>query len=468
MIWANRIQKKNSSARVEEFEIHMIHKYFSKWLFASILLVFVETANAFEIDTKDFTLPNGMRIVLIPDPQSPAVIHSLWFRVGAADDAPGRTGLAHFLEHLMYKGTKTRRSGDYFRTVDQNGAEINAFTTRDYTVYHVRMAKEMLPRVMELEADRMSGLVIREDEMLTEREVVKEERRERYENDPAALLTEMMDAALLPGHPYGHPGIGVMDDVIGLSQQDAENFYNSYYHPNNAVAVVSGPLDLEELRALTDEYYAPLKPAAKLPKRSIAALPAKVSKSRVEIINPQARNDVFRRSYQVPSFSSADGKDAYALDFLASALASGTQGRLFEELVIKTKVAADLAAGYSGSFRHAGDFGIWAVPGSGYTVVDVEKAVDRVLADVLKNGVTQAEVNRALRRAKISSVYTLDRQMGMVELVGSGIMNGLEPDEVLDFDRWSGVTAADVTAVARKYLRADKSVTGTVLRMKAK
>ncbi len=438
-----------------------------RFLVTVIMIGVAQAAHAFEIDIKDFTLANGMRVVLIPDPQSPAVIHSLWFRVGAGDDAPGRTGLAHFLEHLMYKGTKSRRAGDYFRIVDENGAEINAFTTRDYTVYHVRMAKEMLPKVMELEAERMRGLVISEAEMLTERLVVKEERRERYENDPATQLTEAIDQALLPGHPYGHPGIGFMDDVTSLSQKDAEEFYNRYYHPNNAVVVVSGPLQLDELRALADEYYAPLNVAPKLLPREIANMPSAVIKQRVEIVNPQARNDVFRRSYQVPSFVSATGKDAYALDFLASTLASGTQGRLFEELVIKKKIAADLAAGYSGNFRHAGDFGIWAVPSPGFTVADVENAVDAVLSDVLKNGIRQKEVDKALKRAKISSVFTLDRQMGLVELIGSGLMNGLEPHEVLNFDRWNGISADDVTAVARKYLLPEKSVTGVLTREKA-
>jgi zinc protease len=421
---------------------------------------------AYDIGIKDFTLANGMRVVLIPDMQSPAVIHSLWFRVGAADDAKGKTGLAHYLEHLMYKGTTTRSAGDYFRTVDQNGAEINAFTTRDYTVYHVRMARDMLPTVMELEAERMRGLVIREDEMITEREVVKEERRERYENDPAAQLSELMDQALLPDHPYGHPGIGYMEDVSKLSQADAKAFYDRYYYPNNTIAVVSGALSIEELKSLAEEYYAPLQAGPKPPARKVVPLPAKVEKPRVELVNPQARNDVFRRDYRVPSFRTSNGNEAYALDFLATTLASGTQGRLFEELVIKRKVAADLAAGYAGNFLQAGEFNIWGVPNPGYTPADIEKAVDEVLAELIANSVSQAEVDRALKRAKISSVFALDRQMGLVEMIGSGLMNGWEPKDVMTLDRWDGVTAKDVTEAARKYLTLDNSVTGVLLRKK--
>jgi zinc protease len=421
---------------------------------------------AYDIGIKDFTLANGMRVVLIPDMQSPAVIHSLWFRVGAADDAKGKTGLAHYLEHLMYKGTKTRRAGDYFRTVDQNGAEINAFTTRDYTVYHVRMARDMLPTVMELEAERMRGLVIREDEMVTEREVVKEERRERYENDPAAQLAELIDQALLPDHPYGHPGIGYMEDVTRLSQADAQAFYDRYYHPNNAVVVVSGALTIEELKVLAEQHYAPLETGPKPAPRTVALLPAKVANPRVELVNPQARNEIFRRDYRVPSFRTSQGGEAYALDFLATALASGTQGRLFEDLVIKRKIAADLAAGYSGNFLQGGEFTIWGVPNPGFSPADVEKAVDEILAELFANGVKQEEVDRALKRAKIASVFALDRQMGLVEMVGSGLMNGWEPKDVMTLDRWNGVTAKDVTVVARKYLSPENSVTGVLLRKK--
>jgi zinc protease len=439
-----------------------------RFLFASLLCVALLAlpSRAYDIGIKDFTLANGMRVVLIPDMQSPAVIHSLWFRVGAADDTKGKTGLAHYLEHLMYKGTQTRRAGDYFRTVDQNGAEINAFTTRDYTVYHVRMARDMLPTVMELEAERMRGLVIREDEMVTEREVVKEERRERYENDPAAQLSELIDQALLPDHPYGHPGIGYMEDVTKLSQADAQAFYDRYYYPNNAVVVVSGALTIDELKALAEQHYAPLEAGPKPPPRVVAPLPAKVANPRVEMVNPQARNDVFRRDYRVPSFRTSNGNEAYALDFLATTLASGTQGRLFEELVIKRKIAADLAAGYAGNFLQSGEFTIWGVPNPGFTPSDVEKAVDEILAEVFANGVTQKEVDRALKRAKIASVFALDRQMGLVEMLGSGLMNGWEPKDILTLDRWEGVTAADVTAAARKYLTKENSVTGVLLRKK--
>jgi zinc protease len=448
--------------------MNFISKFYIRVILASLVsaALLAIPSRAYDIGVKDFTLANGMRVVLIPDMQSPAVIHSLWFRVGAADDAKGKTGLAHYLEHLMYKETKTRRVGDYFRTVDQNGAEINAFTTRDYTVYHVRMARDMLPTVMELEAERMRGLVIREDEMVTEREVVKEERRERYENDPAAQLSELMDQALLPDHPYGHPGIGYMEDVSTLSQEDAEAFYDRYYHPNNVVAVVSGALSIEELKALADEHYAPLQAGPTLPARIAVPLPAKVEKPRVELVNPQARNDVFRRDYRVPSFRTSQGNEAYALDFLATTLASGTQGRLFEELVIKRKVAADFAAGYAGNFLQGGEFNIWGVPNPGYTPVDIENAVDEVLAELIANGVNQGEVDRALKRAKISSVFALDRQMGLVEMIGSGLMNGWEPKDVMTLDRWDGVTAKDVTAVARKYLTRENSVTGILLRKK--
>jgi zinc protease len=435
-------------------------------LICAVLVLLPLQARAYEIGIKDFTLSNGMRIVLIPEMQSPAVIHSLWFRVGAADDEKGKTGLAHYLEHLMYKGTKTRSAGEYFRTVDQNGAEINAFTTRDYTVYHVRMAKEMLPKVMELEAERMRDLVIREEEMVTEREVVKEERRERYENDPAAQLSELMDEALLPDHPYGHPGIGYMQDVTTLSKADAEAFYSRYYHPNNAVVVISGALTIEEVKDLAETFYASLSSGPKVLPRQLVPQLAKVEKPRIEMVDPQARSDTFRRDYRVPSFRTSQDKEAYALDFLATILASGTQGRLFEELVIKRKIAADLSANYAGNFLLAGELAIWAVPNQGYTPADVEKAIDEVLSELIKNGVTQAEVDRALKRAKISSVFALDRQMGLVEMVGAGLMNGWEPRDVMTLERWEGVTAKDVTEAARKYLKIDNSVTGVLLRKK--
>jgi zinc protease len=427
----------------------------------------LKAAYSFDLELEEFTLPNGMRFVLIPDKQSPAVLHTLWYRVGAADEQPGKSGLAHYLEHLMFRGTSENGPGEYFGQIDKEGAEINAFTTRDYTVYNVRMHKALLPIVMKLEADRMRNLNIRADLMETERQVVKSERREKLESSPVSLLDEQMDSAAFVGHPYGQPVVGYMNEVEKLTADDAQKFYDTWYHPNNVVAVIAGNLDIEELRDLAEEFYASVPSKSDMPQRSVKPLPAKPTENLIKIINPTARTDTFLRNYPAPSFSTATGKEALALDFLSAILANGTQGRLVKKLVLDDKIAADVDAGFNGFFRQGGEFLITAVPSAGVSPEQVATSVDSVVADIIANGVTEAEVKSALRRARASRAYLMDSQSTIVELVGLGIMSGWDGRNVLDFKAWDQVTVKDVQDAARKYLATDRSITGILVRQKA-
>jgi zinc protease len=431
-----------------------------------LVLTPLRMATAFDLKIEEFTLENGMRFILIPNPDSSALMHSLWYRVGSADEAPGKTGLAHYLEHLMYRGTKDYGPGSYFGQVDREGAEINAFTTRDYTTYHVRGHKDLLPLVMALEADRMQNLVFDQGLMETERRVVKEERRERLDTAPVALIDEAMDAALYANHPYSQPVVGYMKDVEQLTAEDAEAFYKRAYHPNNAVSIVSGDLTLDELRELAEKHFAQIPKTENLYTPPRAKLPLASTKQLIEMTNPATRTDVFLRSYIVPSFTSATGREALALDFLSAILANGTQGRFVKALVLDQSKATDIAVSYNGHLRHAGEFTITAIPAAGVSLKELGAAIDAVVKEIIKSGVTEAEIARALKRAKAARAYSFDRQATLVELVGLGAMTGFDGRDILELKGWETVTPDDIQSAARKYLTLEGSVSGLLYREK--
>ena len=437
-------------------------------IFAALLSLMLTTARAAELHYEEFTLGNGMRFVLIPQPEAPAVMWSLWYGAGSADEVEGKTGLAHFLEHLMFKGTEAHGPGEFSKRLERDGAIINAHTTREYTVYHVRMLKNLLPEVMELEADRMRNLVIDEALMETERLVIKEERRERLENDPAMLLVEEMDAAVYPNHPYGRPPIGHMSEVEELTAADAIAFYERYYHPDNAVAVVAGDLDLAELKTLAQEYFDGLTASPQKIERSVSPAPGKPSQQRILRVNPSARWPFVIRQYAAPTFTSAKEREAFALDFLADILAGGTQGLLFQELVVKQRVASDVTAGYIGGGPQGGRFSITVslntATGTAPNTQAVEAAIDKMLSEIAANGVSRELLASSLQKSRVARAYSLDRQSGLVMWIGGGLMSGWNMQDYYSLKPWDAVTPDDVRDAARQFLSPAQGVTGVLLR----
>jgi zinc protease len=408
-----------------------------------------------------FTLANGMQVVVIPDHRAPVVTHMVWYKVGAADEERGHSGIAHFLEHLMFKGTKAHPEGEFSTTVAEVGGSENAFTTSDYTAYFQTVAKENLPTMMEFEADRMTGLVLTDAVVLPERDVILEERRSRTDNDPGAQLAEAVSAALYQNHPYGIPVIGWKHEMEKLSRDDAIAFYNRYYTPNNAILVVAGDVTVDEVRGLAEATYGKVARRADPGPRIRAQEPPPVAARTVTLDDPRVSQPAIQRVYLTPSYGSGELKEALALDVLADILGGGPTSRLYRALVVEEGVAASAGAYYQGTALDDSRFGVYGVPRGKATLDDVDSAIDRVLAKIRQDGITEDELAAAKKRVLALAVFAQDRQGGLARMFGSALATG---QSVTDIQEWptriQGVTAEDVKAVAGKYLDLKRSVTG--------
>jgi len=411
-----------------------------------------------------FFLENGMQVVVVPDHRTPVVTHMVWYRVGAADETGGKTGIAHFLEHLLFKGTANHPDGEFSRLVAQNGGQENAFTSMDYTAYYQRIAKQYLPMVMELEADRMANLVLTESDISAEREVVREERRSRVENNPGSQLSEELLATLYRSHPYGRPVIGWDHEISALNRDDALEFYQRFYSPNNAILIVSGDVTVEEMRGLAERFYGPLERRAEFGPRVRPKEPVHRGPRRVTVSSDRVQQPSFRRIYDFPSYSTAPGRDAEALDLLSQILGGGSSSRLYTKLVIEDQIATSASAWYASSGLDAGRFGFYAAPRGETTLDEVEAAAIAIVEDLKENGVTEAELARAKTQLIAEAVYAQDSQAQLARVFGVALTTGSKVEDVQGWpDQVAAVTVEDVHRVARQYLDARKSATGVLL-----
>src|SRR5579871_6993019 len=345
-----------------------------------------------------FTLANGLEMVVVPDHRTPVVTHMAWYKVGSADETPGKSGLAHFLEHLMFKGTAKNPAGRFSQWLSTVGGQENAFTSSDYTGYFQRIAKEYLPTVMEFEADRMTGLVLTDENVLPERDVVLEEYNMRTGNSPDARIGEQVAAALYLNHPYGRPVIGWRKEIEKLNREDALAFYHRFYTPNNAVVVVAGDVTGEEVKALAEKTYGMVARVAEVPPRVRPQEPTPVAVRQLTMADDRVAQPSVQRSYLVPSTVTAKPGEAEALDILAHVLGSGETSRLYRVLVVEKRVATNAGGSYSGTALDDTHFGVYASPLPGVTFATVEAAMDAVIADVADHGVTAAEFERTKTR----------------------------------------------------------------------
>ena len=421
-------------------------------------------ARALDIDVSSFTLANGMQVVVIPDRRAPVVTHMVWYKVGAADEPQGKAGIAHFLEHLMFKGTPKHPDGAFSRIIRANGGEENAFTTQDYTAYFQRVMKERLPLVMELEADRMQNLMLTDENVLPERAVVQEERRERTDNEPGGLLAEQIDAAMYLAHPYGKPVIGWMNEVAELTRQDAMDFYSQHYEPANAILIVAGDVTPDEVKTLAERYYGPLKNTRPVPERRRAAEPPPNAERRVTMRDARASSPSWQRQYLTASARQLPQREELALSLLAEIVGGGNQSRLYQKLTVDQKLTAYAGAYFSADALDYGTMGVYAAPNEGVTVEAVEKGVDEVLADVIAKGVTQEELDRSRNSIIASATYLLNSQETLARLFGVALTTGQTIDDVMNWERdIAQVTLEDVNKAARTAFDPKASVTGILL-----
>ncbi|MFZ1210393.1 MAG: pitrilysin family protein [Pseudolabrys sp.] len=416
-------------------------------------------------EVADFTLANGLELVVIPDHRAPVVTHMIWYKVGAADETPGKSGLAHFLEHLMFKVTAKNPTGKFSQVVARIGGQENAFTSQDYTGYYQRVPSDQLKTVMEFEADRMTGLQLTDDVVLPERNVILEEQNQRIGNNPRARLGEQIDAALYLNNPYGKPVIGWRHEMEELSRDDAIGFYRRFYAPNNAVVVIAGDVDPAKARALVEETYGKVPRHNNVPPRIRAQEPPPVAARSLTLADARAEIPTLQREYLVPSFATSKRGESMALEVLAHILGSGSNSRLYRGLVVDKQVAVAANAWYDASTLDLSKFAIGGSPRPGVTLTQLEAETDAIVVEVIAKGVTAEELERAKTRLIADAVYALDNQASMARWYGTALTTGASVNDVKNWpDRIRAVTAEQVQDAARQWLDKRRSVTGYLVK----
>ena len=415
------------------------------------------------VQPESFMLENGMQVIVLPDHRAPVVTHMVWYRVGSADEPPGKSGIAHFLEHLMFKGTKKIPPGEFSKTVARLGGNENAFTSYDFTAYFQRVALEKLPQIMEMEADRMANLRLEDAVVLPERDVILEERNSRTDNNPAALFSEQVEAAQFLSHPYGRPVIGWRHEMAQLTTQDALDHYRRHYGPDNAYLIVAGDITAASLRPLAEKYYGAVKSRG-IPARMRPQEPPQLAARHLEMQDDRVTEPGWQRSYLAPSHNSRADGDPDALEVLSQILGGGATSRLYRLLVIEKAIATSAAASYQGSALDYGQFYIQATPRIGQTVPVLEQEIEKVLAQLRKDGVSADEVNHAKSQMIAAAVYAQDNQQTMAQIFGEVLATGRSIEDIVAWpDRIQAVTPERVNAAAKAVLQPENSVTGVLL-----
>jgi zinc protease len=412
-----------------------------------------------------FTLANGLEVVVIPDHRAPVVTHMVWYKVGSADETPGKSGLAHFLEHLMFKGTEKNPAGRFSQVVATIGGQENAFTSADYTAYFQRVPRDQLKQMMTFEADRMTGLVLTDDVVRPELSVVLEEQNMRVANNPNARLGEQMDAALYLNHSYGRPVIGWRHEIEQLDREDALAFYRRFYTPNNAILVVAGDVTPEQVRELAAETFAKVPRVTEVKPRLRPQEPPQEAARTVTLADPRVTQPSLSRYYLVPASTTARPGESEALELLAHILGRGSNSRLYQKLVIGEAIAVSAGASYDGTAVDATRLSIYATPKPGVSLPQLEAAIDTLLAEVVANGVTGDELDRAKSRMIADVVYANDNQRAMAQWYGAALATGATVEQVRSWpERIRNTSAETVREAARRWLDKRRSVTGYLVK----
>lgn len=418
---------------------------------------------------QEATLENGMRVIIVPDHRSPVVLHSVWFQAGSVDEAEGVTGIAHMLEHMMFKSTKNRTNEEREKLIQRNGAQENAFTSRDYTAYYQKVAKDRLGLMMDQEADRMVNLALTDEVFQPERKVVLEERQLRTESNPVNRFYEKLVSKHFGKHPYEHPVIGWREDIEGYKLQDNLDWYNTHYAPNNATMILVGDITLDEALPMVKKHYGDLKPA-ETPKRKLPEQPLREEEVRFVEVDKDVQVPLFVQFYRAPSAQAkvagihGDTADAPALEVLADILGGGQTSRLYKALVTEQKIADSASSGYDETGAGESSIDVYAQPKPDVTLDRIEKAVDDVIAELLKKGVTEDEVSRSIMALKSSHVYGQDDLFNTVYRLGLWLMAG---GDTKGYNAYIGkvesVTKGDVLRVAKKYFVKQHRTTGLLV-----
>ena len=418
-------------------------------------------AQSIEDQVSTFQLDNGMDVVVIEERRAPAAVHMLWYRAGSADEKPGVSGVAHFLEHLLFKGTDKLEAGEFSEIVKANGGRDNAFTSFDYTAYFQRVAADRLGLMMEMEANRMKNIRLTPEDITTERGVIIEERNQRVENDPGALFREQRMAAQYLNHRYGSPIIGWQHEMSVLGMDDVLAFYDEFYSPNNAVLVVAGDVDPQDVLALAQEHYGPIPRNDDLQPRVRPAEPKQMAERRISFSDPRVAQPYVMRSYLAPERDPGDQRKAAALTMLAEVLGGSQTSVMPQALQFEEERSVYAGAFYSGLSLDDTTFGIVNVPAEGVTLEEAEADMDRIIAEFIETGVDEAQLERIKFQMRASQIYALDSSNSLARRYGAALTSGLTVDDVHAWPEiLQSVTPEEIIAAARDVFDRDNAVTG--------
>jgi zinc protease len=431
-----------------------------RFLAVALTVIWALPSSAAEVTS--FRLDNGMEVVVLEDHRAPVAVNMVWYRIGSADEPPGKSGIAHFLEHLMFKSTENLESGELSRIVAANGGTDNAFTSFDYTAYFQRVAADRLDLMMEMEADRMVNLRLTPEEVDTERQVILEERNQRTENEPGALFGEQRNAAQYMNHPYGIPIIGWRHEMEGLTLEDAKAFYRRYYAPNNAILIVAGDVEPEEVRAMAEKHFGPIPANPDLPERARPSEPPQLSERRLSFEDPRVAQPYVIRTYLAPERDGGDQREAAALLLLAEVLGgSGQTSVLARKLQFDTQVAVYASAFYGDISLDDTTFGLVIVPAEGVSLADAEAALDTAVAEFLDEGIDDAQLERIRTQIRASLIYQEDDIQALARTYGMALTSGLTIEDV---EAWpeilKSVTEEEILDAATRVLDRRNAVTG--------
>jgi zinc protease len=421
-------------------------------------------ARAGVFNPQTFTLKNGMQVVVVSNHRAPVVSQMVWYKVGSADEVDGKSGIAHFFEHLMFKGTPRFPDGEFSALVARNGGRENAFTSADYTGYYQTVAKDRLELVMELEADRMTNLVLLPEQIEAERLVVLEERRMRLDRRPGARLGEYIDNMLYLNHPYRRPIIGWEQEIKDLTLADLRAFYKKWYAPDNAILVVSGDITVAELKPLAEKYYGVIPPA-NVPKRVRAQEPRQEAARSVTLKDQRVRQPSWSRTFLAPSYTAGESQHAYALEVLSQIIAGGATSRLHKSLVVDQKLALGAYAGYDADARGPSSFVFGGSPAPGVSMEKLVAGIETEIATLIADGVTPEELAHAKVQMEASAIFARDSSRRGARVIGAALASGRTIEDVESWpERIAAVTVEQISAAARFVLREERSVSAYLLR----
>jgi zinc protease len=439
----------------------MLRRLVLPFVLFAFLNAFTKPADATNV--REVVLDNGLKILLLEDHKSPAVTFQVWYRVGSRNERDGKSGLAHFLEHMMFKGTPTTKPEEYSRIIAKNGGRSNAFTSSDVTVYFATMSRDKIGVEIELEADRMANALLVDTYFEPEKKVIQEERRLRTDDNPSSALSEVAGAVAYTVHPYRRPVIGWMDDIQNLSRQDLADFYKLYYAPNNAYVVVTGDFSTEEILAKIKAAFEKISRGAEPPKVR-AEEPPQRGERRV-ILKKEAELPFILMYYHAPNLKSPDN---YALDLLTVVLAGGRSSRLYHELVYKKRIARNIDADYSGVSIDPTGFSVTAQLMPGKEPAEVEREIDGLLEKIKSELISERELQKAKNQIESSYIYAQDSIFGQAMKIG--YYEAAAGWRMMDayLDGIQRVSREDIRRVARQYLDRDRRTVGVLIPTKEK